>query len=180
MPGFTAESSLGPATPVYGGTAFLRRSCAVVSSAAWPVACLHLSPARFANNTGRAGHAVSSSAQAFPGNVAYAQRSCTTTYYGYLVFPMTVCDPPVVLEGRVLSQRIASSPIAPDSQRIPHVNGAAPQGAAFWGANACFAWEGRALNTPDRAVRRRCCASDPWRATPSVRTLEPRFRKRQR
>ena len=30
--------------------------------------------------------------------------------------------------------------------------------------------EGRALHTPDRAVRRRCCASDPWRAPSSVRS----------
>jgi hypothetical protein len=30
--------------------------------------------------------------------------------------------------------------------------------------------DGRALHTPDRAVRRRCCASDPWRAPSSVRS----------
>ena len=40
-----------------------------------------------------------------------------------------------------------------------------------------FRWEGRALHTPDRAVRRRCCASGPWRPTSSVRSN--RFRKRQ-
>jgi hypothetical protein len=33
-----------------------------------------------------------------------------------------------------------------------------------------FRSEGYALHTPDRAVRRRCRASDPWRATSSVRT----------
>jgi hypothetical protein len=37
-------------------------------------------------------------------------------------------------------------------------------------ANACFAREGCALHTPDRAFRRRRCASDPWRATSSVRS----------
>jgi hypothetical protein len=37
-------------------------------------------------------------------------------------------------------------------------------------SNACFAREGRALHTLDRAVRRGCWASDPWRAPSSVRS----------
>jgi hypothetical protein len=36
--------------------------------------------------------------------------------------------------------------------------------------NSGFAREGRSLHAPDRAVRRYCCGSDPWRATPSIRT----------
>jgi hypothetical protein len=43
--------------------------------------------------------------------------------------------------------------------------------------NSRFAREGRSLHAPDRAVRRHCCASDPWRATPSIRTNRPSSRR---
>jgi hypothetical protein len=36
---------------------------------------------------------------------------------------------------------------------------------------ACFAREGRALHTPNPAVRRGCCASDPWQPTSLVRSI---------
>ncbi|MFZ2138575.1 MAG: trypsin-like serine protease, partial [Xanthobacteraceae bacterium] len=46
------------------------------------------------------------------------------------------------------------------------------------GADSRFAWEGRALRTSDRALRRHCRVSDPWRTTPSLRA-NLSFRKRQ-
>lgn len=132
LPGFIAESSLGPATRAYRGNAFMGESGANVNSAAWPATCLHISAAGIANSDGPA---VSPALQAFQGTSLKAkQKSCTMSYAGYVVFPMTVCDPPVVLGGGVLSQRTGASSVAPDS---PHVNGAAPRGAAIGGGMFC-------------------------------------------
>jgi hypothetical protein len=44
------------------------------------------------------------------------------------------------------------------------------QPATYYNEVRTLAWEGHALHTPDREVRRHCCVSDPRRATPLICT----------
>jgi hypothetical protein len=53
--------------------------------------------------------------------------------------------------------------------QIP-IQSMSPEPSVPINADPCFAREGRARHALDRADRRRCCPSDPWRPTSSIRS----------
>ena len=94
MPGFTADSSLGPTTGTYRVDTVFGRSGSILP-------------------------------------MLKKQRSCTTTYAGFVVYPMTVCFPwPDLVTGLVAaSSRIPNS--TPAAQSVKHLNLSAARAAAF-------------------------------------------------